>query len=104
MALADLGGQGRGRRLGGQRGASDREGSGPVRVDVFHHLSERANKPITWYLRDDHRGRLQTLIEAPGGVLYRNCFPRTAEQIQRWNGGKRKWSTDLSRLCPEYCI
>jgi 4-amino-4-deoxy-L-arabinose transferase-like glycosyltransferase len=49
----------------------------------FTHLSERANKPVTWHLRDDHRGRLQTMIQAPGGVLYRYCFPRTPEQIQR---------------------
>ena len=49
----------------------------------FTHLSEGANKPITWHLRDDYRGQVQTLVEAPGGVLYRYCFPRTPEQIQR---------------------
>jgi len=49
----------------------------------FTHLSEKANKPITWHLRDDFRGRVHTLVTAPGGVLYRYCFPRTPEQIER---------------------
>jgi hypothetical protein len=49
----------------------------------FTHLSERANKPVTWHLRDDYRGEVHTLVEAPGGVLYRYCFPRTPEQIER---------------------
>jgi hypothetical protein len=49
----------------------------------FTHLSERANKPITWHLRDDYSGKVHTLVEAPGGVLYRYCFPRTPEQIAR---------------------
>ena len=49
----------------------------------FTHLSERANKPITWHLRDDYHGYVQILVEAPGGVLYRYCFPRTPEQYER---------------------
>jgi hypothetical protein len=56
----------------------------------FTHLSERANKPITWHLRDDYRGRVETLVEAPGGVLYRYCFPRTPEQIERMERWKRE--------------
>jgi len=56
----------------------------------FTHLSERANKPITWHLRDDYRGRLHSLIEAPGGVLYRYCFPRTPDQIRRME----QWKAD----------
>jgi hypothetical protein len=56
----------------------------------FTHLSERANKPITWHLRDDYRGKVHTLIEAPGGVLYRYCFPRTPDQIARME----RWKAD----------
>jgi hypothetical protein len=55
----------------------------PCAWAYFTHLSERANKPITWHLRDDFRGRVHTLVTAPGGVLYRYCFPRTPEQIER---------------------
>jgi hypothetical protein len=56
----------------------------------FTHLSERANKPITWHLRDDYRGQVHTLVEAPGGVLYRYCFPRTPDQIARME----RWKAD----------
>jgi hypothetical protein len=49
----------------------------------FTHLSERANKPLTWHLRDDYHGYVHILVEAPGGVLYRYCFPRTPEQMER---------------------
>ena len=56
----------------------------------FTHLSERAHKPITWHLRDDYRGNVHTLIEAPGGVLYRYCFPRTPDQIARME----RWKAD----------
>jgi hypothetical protein len=59
----------------------------------FTHLSERANKPITWHLRDDYRGRVQTLVTASGGALYRYCFPRTPEQIERlerWHAERAK--------------
>ena len=56
----------------------------------FTHLSERANKPITWHLRDDYRGQVHTLVEAPGGVLYRYCFPRTPEQMERMERWKRE--------------
>jgi dolichyl-phosphate-mannose-protein mannosyltransferase len=59
----------------------------------FTHLSENANKPITWHLRDDYRGRVQTLVTAPGGVLYRYCFPRTPEQIERLE----RWKAELGK-------
>lgn len=59
----------------------------------FTHLSERANKPITWHLRDDYRGRVWALVEAPGGVLYRYCFPRTPEQIERLE----RWKAEQGR-------
>jgi hypothetical protein len=55
----------------------------PCAWAYFTHLSERANKPIGWHLRDDYRGRVHTFVTAPGGVLYRFCFPRTPEQIER---------------------
>jgi hypothetical protein len=56
----------------------------------FTHLTERANKPITWHLRDDYQGYVHILVEAPGGVLYRYCFPRTPDQIRRME----QWKTD----------
>jgi hypothetical protein len=59
----------------------------------FTHLSERANKPITWHLRDDYRGQVHTLVTAPGGALYRYCFPRTPEQIERLE----RWKAELAQ-------
>jgi hypothetical protein len=43
----------------------------------FTHVSEKANKPLAWHLRDDHGGKVEQLIPASGGALYRYCFPRT---------------------------
>jgi len=67
--------------------------AGPCAWMYFTHLGERANKPITWHLRDTHGGKVQTLIEAPGAVLYRFCFPRTPEQIARLE----RWKEEVER-------
>jgi len=59
----------------------------------FTHLSDKGHKPITWHLRDDYRGQVRALVTASGGALYRYCFPRTPEQIERME----RWKAELGK-------
>lgn len=42
---------------------------------LFTRLSERANRPLTWALRDGYSGVREHWFQAVGGVIYRYCFP-----------------------------
>jgi hypothetical protein len=72
------------------------QAANPCAWAFFTHVSEKANKPLASRLRADHGGRVAQVVTAPGGVLYRFCLPRTAQQ----QADLAEWKAELAARQP----